>query len=593
MTQYNVTLQTIREEHKDDDDVLIAIGEIESELNAKKYGLVWEQHEEAVDIQMRDNIPVFTECTDKEINVSADGVYNFILEGDNLHSLRLLEKTHAGRVDLIYIDPPYNTGSRDFRYDDSFIVKEDGFRHSKWISFMRERLTIAKNLLSQKGAIFISIDDNEEAVLKLLCDDIFGEDCFISNIAWQRTYSPRNDSKGLSVEVEHILLYSKKADWSPHKLERTDKMNAIYKSPDNDPEPWTSSSLTAPSASTHQGMVYAIQHPFSGEMMYPTSGRCWAMDQQRMFENMCAWGEYKLELLDDAEKRASICRVPVSDIRQDVKGIVLSQPLDISRKYAKKILVDGPWPYFYFTNDGKGGIRRKTYLKDTQDKGRMPTNLWVYDEVGHTDGAKKELKALFEGNIPFGTPKPTALINRILKIASDDDSIILDFFAGSGTTGHAVLKFNAEHSESKRKFILCTNNENNICEEVTYERIRHVINGYKDTAPVASNLKYYRTDFVSKDAEDVSEELLAHITEMVQLEHGVKIDGSEYLIIMNDDELDALEQNWDNCGNVKTMYVSKNVLFTTAQKKLFGNIEIHIIPDNYFQFELKEVGEAW
>lgn len=418
--------------------MLIALGEIESELNAKKYGLVWEQHEEAVDIQMRDNIPVFTECTDKEITADTGNSYNFILEGDNLHSLRLLEKTHTRRIDLIYIDPPYNTGGKDFRYDDSFVVKEDGFRHSKWISFMRERLLAAKNLLSDKGSIFISIDDNEEAVLKLLCDDVFGEDCFVSNIAWQRTYSPRNDSKGLSVEVEHILLYSKNTMWSPHKLERTEKMDSIYKTPDNDTESWTSSSLTAPSASTHQGMVYAIQHPFTGELMYPTSGRCWAMDQQQMLENMCAWGEYKLEQLDDSPKRAEVCGVPVSEIRQDVKGIILAQPLDDARKQAKYILEHGPWPYFYFTNKGKGGIRRKTYLKDTKNKGRMPTNLWVYDEVGHTDGAKKELKTIFNGNIPFDTPKPTALLERILQIATEDDSLILDFFAGSGTTGHAL-----------------------------------------------------------------------------------------------------------------------------------------------------------
>ncbi len=139
-------LQTIREEHKYDDDVLIAIGEIESELNAKKYGLVWEQHEEAVDIQMRDNIPVFTEYTDKEINASADGVYNFILEGDNLHSLRLLEKTHAGRVDVIYIDPPYNTGN-SFRYNDTIVGDEDSFKHSKWLSFMNVRLRLASTIM--------------------------------------------------------------------------------------------------------------------------------------------------------------------------------------------------------------------------------------------------------------------------------------------------------------------------------------------------------------------------------------------------------------------------------------------------------------
>ena len=149
-------LETIREEHKDDDEVLIALGEIESELNAKKYGLVWERHEEAVDVQMRDNIPVFTECADKEITTTTGGV-NFLLEGDNLHSLRLLEKTHAGKIDVIYIDPPYKTENKDFIYDDAFVDKNDGFRHSKWLSFMNERLQIAKRLLSSSGVLIISI----------------------------------------------------------------------------------------------------------------------------------------------------------------------------------------------------------------------------------------------------------------------------------------------------------------------------------------------------------------------------------------------------------------------------------------------------
>lgn len=153
-------LETIREEHKDDDEVLIALGEIESELNAKKYGLVWERHEEAVDVQMRDNIPVFTECADKEITTTTGGV-NFLLEGDNLHSLRLLEKTHTGKIDVIYIDPPYNTENKDFIYDDAFVDKNDGFRHSKWLSFMNERLQIAKKLLSSSGVLIISIGYHE------------------------------------------------------------------------------------------------------------------------------------------------------------------------------------------------------------------------------------------------------------------------------------------------------------------------------------------------------------------------------------------------------------------------------------------------
>jgi adenine-specific DNA-methyltransferase len=168
-------LNTIRKEHKDDDSVLIALGEIENELTSKKYGLVWEKHEETVDIMMRDNIPVFTEVIDKEITTDKDGIYNFILEGDNLHSLKLLEKTHTGKIDVIYIDPPYNTKNKDFVYDDKLIDGTDGFRHSKWLSFMAERLKIAEKLLSDIGCIFISIDDNEQAALKMLCDEILAK----------------------------------------------------------------------------------------------------------------------------------------------------------------------------------------------------------------------------------------------------------------------------------------------------------------------------------------------------------------------------------------------------------------------------------
>ena len=165
-------LETIRKEHKDDDEVLIALGEIESELNAKKYGLVWERHEEAVDVQMSDNIPVFTECADKEITTTTGGV-NFLLEGDNLHSLRLLEKTHTGKIDVIYIDPPYNTENKDFIYDDAFVDKNDGFRHSKWLSFMNERLQIAKRLLSSSGVLIISIGYHEVHNLMVMCQEMF------------------------------------------------------------------------------------------------------------------------------------------------------------------------------------------------------------------------------------------------------------------------------------------------------------------------------------------------------------------------------------------------------------------------------------
>ena len=243
-------------------------------------------------------------------------------------------------------DPPYNTGSHDFKYDDVFVDKFDGYKHSKWLSFMEKRLKIAKRLLKSTGVIFISIDDNECAQLKILCDEIFGEDHFAADVSWQRTYSPRNDSHGLSSEVEHILVYSRSIEWVPKKLKRTDKMDSIYKSPDGDPRPWTSSSLTAPSASSHQGMVYAIQHPITGELLYPTSGRCWALGQEQMFENMSMWAKYRYEIINDDAKRADICSVPVEQIRTGVPAILLDESLESAKAHAIEILNGGNWPYF-------------------------------------------------------------------------------------------------------------------------------------------------------------------------------------------------------------------------------------------------------
>lgn len=530
-------LETIREEHKDDDEVLIALGEIESELNAKKYGLVWERHEEAVDIQMRDNIPVFTECVDKEISTTTGGV-NFLLEGDNLHSLRLLEKTHAGRIDLIYIDPPYNTNNKEFIYDDSFVDKTDAFRHSKWLSFMHERLLLVKQLLSKNGSIFISIDSNEQAQLKLLCDEIFGEENFIDMISWFKKASPSNDAQYFSNDIEYILVYARdKSVWRPHRLPLNEKQMKYYTNPDNDSRGlWNSATYTCnKSKEQRPSLYYPITNPYTGEEVWPKETAVWAYSKEQCEEhiknNMLFWG------------------------------------------------VDGKAKYPRF----------KKFLSNHQ--GVVNRTLWHYDDVNHTQGASAELKSL--DIIGFATPKPTRLIDRIIRIASEDNSIILDFFAGSGTTAHAVLKYNHDHESSNRKFILCTNNENNICEEVTYERIKRVIEGYGDVEGIPANLKYYRTDFVSKYSDSLTDELLDHIKEMIQLEHGINLDGNQYLLVLTDEEADALEQHWDEYKDVKALYVSRNVLFTTEQNMLFGDVDIHIIPDDYFKFELQEVGEAW
>lgn len=213
-------LNTIREEHKEDEDVLIALGEIENELNSKKYGLVWEKHEEAVDVKMRDNIPVFTEVTDKEICTDIDVNYNFLLEGDNLHSLRLLEKTHRGKIDVIYIDPPYNTKNKDFVYDDVKIDSTDGYQHSKWLSFMSERLRIARNLLSNNGVLAISIGYQEVNNLMLLCQELFS--------SWQIVCVTVQTSSGNAVAngftyVQEYIVFVTPLDFLPYEVEDAKK----------------------------------------------------------------------------------------------------------------------------------------------------------------------------------------------------------------------------------------------------------------------------------------------------------------------------------------------------------------------------------
>lgn len=204
-------LEALKEQH-DDDESLMAINQIEKELTAKKYGLVWEEHEEEVDIKMQTHIPVFTEVKEKEIVGDSDSdVCNFLLEGDNLHSLKLLEKTHKGKIDVIYIDPPYNTGNKDFIYDDKCIGNDDCFKHSKWLSFMHRRLRYAHRLLNDKGVIFISIDDNEEAQLKLLCDEIFGSENSLGVII-QNKLNAKNDTVDIQKNHEYILAYRKKTN---------------------------------------------------------------------------------------------------------------------------------------------------------------------------------------------------------------------------------------------------------------------------------------------------------------------------------------------------------------------------------------------
>lgn len=533
-------LNQIKEEHKDDDAMLIALGEIESELNAKKYGLVWEEHEEAVDVMMRTHIPVFSEVADKEIASVPNGTYNFILEGDNLHSLRLLEKTHAGKVDVIYIDPPYNTGGTEFRYEDAIVVKEDGFRHSKWISFMKNRLSIARNLMSDNGIIFISIDDNEVAPLIMLCDEIFGQENHVETIIWKNKYGAGAKTVGFISVHEYILCYSK----NPIKdltSELNEEGQAAYKKRDEKFE-IRGGYLTQPLMTTSLGdrpnLVYDIE--YNGDVITPRKQWVWSKER--------------------------------------LQAAIDNNEVEFSKQ-----------------KDGTYSVRAKKYLIDEDGNMRRGKPITIFNGPFTQDGTK-EIREHFGTEDAFKFAKPSELIRKLIAFEingqSSKNAVILDFFAGSGTTAQAVLEQN-RRDHGLRTFILCTNNEENICEAVTYPRVENVIKGYGEQSGLPANLKYYRTDFVAKDEEYLSDALLGHIAEMIQLEHGVKLDGNNYIMVLDDEEADELAAHWCDYPDVKALYVSRNVLFTTEQNALFKDVEIHIIPDYYFNFELREVGETW
>lgn len=531
-------LKTIREEHKDDESVLIAINEIENELTRKKYGLVWEEHEENVDVQMQTQIPVFSEDKGKELVGAPEKGFNFLLEGDNLHSLKLLEKTHAGKIDVIYIDPPYNTGNKEFIYDDKMVGYDDGYRHSKWISFMEKRLSSAWNLLSAHGTIFISIDDREQANLKLLCDEVFGENCFVVIFVWQKRYSP-DVRRAISDAHEYILCYSKDPNsFKEHRrlIPLGEAQTKQFSNPDNDPRgPWKSDNFTAPGWRPNQ--MYEITLP-SGRVVTPPEGRCWRVTKE-------GFEKFKAE---------------------------------------NKMI---------YGRDGDGAPAVKRFLSEMP--GMIPWTWLPQEEVGHTQEGNRQLRNILGAQL-FDYPKPVRLIKRFLQIATDKDSIILDFFAGSGTTGQAVLELNREDG-GNRRFILCTNNENQICENVTYPRIKTVITGvrtngseYSDGIP--ANLKYYRTDFVQKSKGDMPYDLLNHIREMIQLEHGIDLDHREYVLLLDDEAADELEETWNEYPEIKGIYMSSDVLLTAEQQQLFGSAELNIIPEYYFESELREAGQT-
>ncbi len=587
-------LSKIKEEHKNDDEMLIALGEIENELISKKYGLVWEEHEENVDVQMRTNIPVFTEVKEREITAAPDEGYNFILEGDNLHSLYLLEKTHKGKIDLIYIDPPYNTGHEDFIYDDKYVDDEDSFKHSKWLSFMEKRLRITRNLLSEQGVIFIQISDIELAQLKILCDDIFDEGNFLNVISVNMKNiagaSGGGEDKRFKKNCEYILIYAKNYDLVPlfRGVYDYEELGAMIERYRTEGISWKYTSVLANSGekvylgSTVDGdgneiKIYRRNHfKICSVSALARENDCSEMDIYR---------KYAARIFQTA--------MPQSSIRPRVMAKV--QELgDCGELYSIE--------YIPKTGKNKGRLYEQFYRGEN-----FRLFAWLSDVLEKRNDVlyKKTLQGTYwnfvagtknltkEGAVEFANgKKPVDLLKQIISLYPSKNICVLDFFAGSATTGHAVLSLNHD-DQGERQFILCTNNENAICDEKTYPRMKNVIGGYGKFAPIPANLKYYRTDFVPRYDEELSERLNEHIVEMIQLEHGVDIDGKEYIMVLNDAEMDDLEKHWSDYPNAKALYISQNVMMTTEQTQRFAGVEIHIIPDYYFKFELKESGEIW
>ena len=591
-------LQTIRDEHKNDDDVLIALGEIESELNAKKYGLVWEQHEEAVDVQMRDNIPVFTECKDREITTDVGRAYNFLLEGDNLHSLRLLEKTHTGRIDVIYIDPPYNTGSKDFIYDDAYVDSVDGFKHSKWLSFMSERLSIAGRLLSDEGIIVISIGYQEVHNLMVMCQEMFSN----KQVVCVTVQTSGGKPNGGFTFVQEYLIFIASDNFNPNAMSFT---GGIERSP------FEGLTLSTFDKTTRPNQTYPI---------FVDIKTMHIVGVGKSLTERVAEKSYTGELKDfpfdyDEAPEGTVALWPVSSKGAECVWRLISPRLlnDWKKGYIKvsknKSKVNPNEYSVQYLPDGvinkiesgeleiigyEDGMPTLMFGKNQTVGSEIPT-IWIEKDFYTTKGSSHVRSIFGDKRVPY--PKPLEYIIEILRATTNQDSIILDFFAGSGTTGEAVLELN-QSDGGKRQFILCTNNQNEICTHITYPRLKTVITGFREDGSNFSlgkkaNLKYYRTEFVPKDTDDVSEALLHHIAEMIQLEHGIKIEGSNYIMVMSDEEADKLEQHWADHQNVKALYISKNVLLTTKQNALFSSVEIHIIPDDYFKFEMQEVGESW
>lgn len=446
----------------------------------KKYGLVWEDKPEDVEERLRDELPVLREVKDKAIlSDEPDAPNHILIEGDNLEALTALSYTHEGKIDVIYIDPPYNTGNKDFVYNDSFVDTEDSYRHSKWLSFMNKRLKIAKKLLSDEGFICISIEDNEYPNLKSLCDDIFREQNYLTTFHVQVRYAEKsiNEEKPFKPLMEYVLFYAKDA------------------------------SLFTPRRDTEdyglEKFCYVIEEMTDGEHFFVGNQEVVVFKQ----------GEWEIKKIE----KGSLVGLKETWITGSIYT-TMSYGKVFQSVVEPRVNIDGIGCLYKVLGRGEDGLGYRYYTgpaKKNATKGKMYSGMPLdkVEQFKKGDVPKRQLPILTmydfapdfgnirsEGGVPFGSgKKPIKMLKQFINYHLSKSAIVLDFFAGSGSTGHAVMDLNMI-DQGKRKFIMVTNNENNICEEKTYIRCKNVIHGYGGNSGLVSNtLRYYKTDFISRD----------------------------------------------------------------------------------------------
>ena len=569
-------------------NLLSYLSDLEKDVNGKKYGLVFEEHREEIDEVLDTHTPVLTE--EEDLFIDNGEQMNFLIEGDNLASLKLLEKTHKGKIDLIYIDPPYNTGNKDFIYDDVFVDKSDSFIHSKWLSFMSARLKIARKLLAPQGALIISIGYQEVHNLNLLCQDIFFDR---QNVVVTVQTSGGKPNGGFNYTQEY-LMFVVPTDFSPNAISFT---GGIERSP------FEGLTLSTFDKTTRPNQTYPIFIE-KNTMRIVGVGKSLA---ERIADGSYL-GEAKDFVFDFNEApEGTVALWPISSKGADCVWRLISTRLlhdwklgyiKVSKNKSKAC------PNEYSLQYLPDGVIRKIESGDLEVIGRendLPTlklgknetvgsdipTIWTEKDFFTTKGSSYVRNIFGDKRFPY--PKPLEFIVELLRASTSDNSLIVDFFAGSGTTGEATMLLNKE-TRGNRRFILCTNNENGICREVTYERIKRVI----DKEGYTASIKYYRVDYVPVSERmyyEYADELLSHIRELVELENGVNFTGNaEIGIVLTEDELDNFVTNADDFAKCKKLYMGHDLLPTEEQEQIIKahGIEISIIPDYYYR-DLQEV----